>query len=123
MAGTRPSAHPYIPNSVPKTKDEMLRTMGAASVEELYGAIPERLRVNGLLDLEAPLRSEVELRRHREGMLGRNVSCKETLSFLGGGCWPHYVPAVVDEIVNRAEFLTAYYGESYTDHGKLQALF
>ena len=56
-------------------------------------------------------------------MLARNQSCKETLSFLGGGCWQHYVPAVCDEIVNRAEFLTAYYGESYTDHGKLQALF
>jgi glycine dehydrogenase subunit 1 len=101
----------------------MLRDVGVTSAEELYRAIPERLRVQGLLDLEAPLRSEVELRRHLEGMLGRNVSCKETLSFLGGGCWPHYVPAVVDEIVNRSEFLTAYYGESYTDHGKLQALF
>jgi glycine dehydrogenase subunit 1 len=101
----------------------MLHDLGVASAEELYRAIPERLRVKGLLDLEAPLRSEVELRRHLEGMLGRSTSCKETLSFLGGGCWPHYVPAVVDEIVNRAEFLTAYYGESYTDHGKLQALF
>jgi glycine dehydrogenase subunit 1 len=45
------------------------------------------------------------------------------LSFLGGGCWPHYVPAVCDEIVNRGEFLTAYYGDTYGDHGKLQALF
>ena len=44
-------------------------------------------------------------------MLARNGSCRETLSFLGGGCWQHYVPAVVDEVINRGEFLTAYYGE------------
>jgi glycine dehydrogenase subunit 1 len=104
-------------------KEAMLRDVGASSVDELYGAIPERLRFEGLLDIEPALRSEVELRRHLEAMLDRNRSCKETLSFLGGGCWQHYVPAVVDEIVNRGEFLTAYYGESYTDHGKLQALF
>jgi glycine dehydrogenase subunit 1 len=101
----------------------MLREVGADSVDELYGAIPERLRFQGLLDIEPALPSEVALRRHLEEMLDRNRSCKETLSFLGGGCWQHSVPAVVDEIVNRGEFLTAYYGESYTDHGKLQALF
>jgi glycine dehydrogenase subunit 1 len=123
MARARTPVHPYIPNSVPEVKEAMLREVGAASIDELYGAIPERLRFQGLLDLEPPLRSEAELRRHLETMLNRNSSCKETLSFLGGGCWQHHVPAVVDEIVNRGEFLTAYYGESYTDHGKLQALF
>jgi glycine dehydrogenase subunit 1 len=56
-------------------------------------------------------------------VLDRNQSTAERLSFLGGGCWPHYVPAVCDEIVNRGEFLTAYYGDTYADHGKLQALF
>ncbi len=77
----------------------------------------------GLLDLPEPLRSEYELRRHVTGVLDRNQSCVERLSFLGGGCWPHYVPAVCDEIVNRGEFLTAYYGDTYGDHGKMQALF
>ncbi|MGZ4357988.1 MAG: aminomethyl-transferring glycine dehydrogenase subunit GcvPA [Gaiellaceae bacterium] len=101
----------------------MLDAIGAETVEELYGSIPDRLRVAGLLDLPAPLRSEYALRRHVEGVLERNESCAERLSFLGGGCWPHYVPAVCDEIVNRGEFLTAYYGDSYGDHGKLQALF
>jgi glycine dehydrogenase subunit 1 len=101
----------------------MLGAIGVESVEELYGSIPERLRVSGLLDLPEPLRSEYELRRHVTGVLDRNESCAERLSFLGGGCWPHYVPAVCDEIANRAEFLTAYYGDTYGDHGKLQALF
>jgi glycine cleavage system P protein (glycine dehydrogenase) subunit 1 len=118
-----PSAHPYIPNSAPEIKRAMLDAVGADSVDELYGSIPERLRYPGLLDLPEPLRSEYELRRHVTAVLDRNESCAERLSFLGGGCWPHYVPAVCDEIINRGEFLTAYYGDTYADHGKLQALF
>jgi glycine dehydrogenase subunit 1 len=117
------SAHPYIPNSAPEIKRAMLDAVGVSTVEELYGSIPERLRYPGLLDLPEPLRSEYELRRHVAGVLDRNESCAERLSFLGGGCWPHYVPAVCDEIVGRGEFLTAYYGDTYGDHGKLQALF
>ena len=116
-------AHPYIPNSVPEVKRAMLQAIGVADVDELYGSIPERLRVTGLLDLPEPLSSEYELRRHVAGVLDRNQSCAERLSFLGGGCWPHYVPAVCDEIINRGEFLTAYYGDTYGDHGKMQALF
>ncbi len=119
----RNRAHPYIPNSAPTVKRELLAAVGAASAEELYAAIPERLRFEGLLDVPAAFASEYELRRHLEGLLDRNTSTREVLSFLGGGCAPHYVPAVVDEIVNRAEFLTSYYGETYGDHGKLQALF
>jgi glycine dehydrogenase subunit 1 len=116
-------AYPYIPNSVPRIKREMLDAIGATDVEELFGAIPERLRVPGLLDLPTPLLSEYALRRHVERTLARNENCADTLSFLGGGCWQHYVPAVCDEIVNRGEFVSAYYGDTYADHGKLQALF
>ena len=118
-----PPAYPYIPNSAPRIKREMLDAIGVTDVEELYGAIPERLRVAGLLDLPTPLVSEYALRRHVEGTLARNENCADTLSFLGGGCWQHYVPAVCDEIVNRGEFVSAYYGDTYADHGKLQALF
>jgi glycine dehydrogenase subunit 1 len=118
-----PPAHPYIPNSAPATKRAMLDAVGMDTVDDLYASIPERLRVTGLLELPEPLRSEYELRRHVTGLLDRNQSCVERLSFLGGGCWPHHVPAVCDEIVNRGEFQTAYYGDTYGDHGKLQALF
>jgi glycine dehydrogenase subunit 1 len=118
-----PPAYPYIPNSAPRIKREMLDAIGVSDVEELYGAIPERLRVPGLLDLPTPLVSEYALRRYVEGTLARNENCADTLSFLGGGCWQHYVPAVCDEIVNRGEFVSAYYGDTYADHGKLQALF
>jgi glycine dehydrogenase subunit 1 len=67
--------------------------------------------------------SEYQLRRHLEEILAKNTTCKDYLNFLGGGCWQHYVPAVVDEIVNRAEFVTAYCGGTYADLGKFQARF
>lgn len=118
-----PTAHPYIPNSVPRIKAEMLAELGVRDADELYAAIPERLRLSRALDLPPPLRSETALRRHVEGLLAANTPCGVALSFLGGGCWQHFVPAVCDEIGNRAEFVTAYYGETYGDHGKLQALF
>lgn len=56
-------------------------------------------------------------------LLRRNVPCTRALSFLGAGCYQHHVPAVCDEINGRAEFLTAYAGEPYEDHGRFQALF
>ena len=62
----------------------MLREVGVEDVDELYAAIPERLRFGRLLDLPPALQSEVELRRYLEGLLGRNTSsCAGTLSFLG----------------------------------------
>jgi glycine dehydrogenase subunit 1 len=75
------------------------------------------------MNLPAPLRAESALRRHVEGILNRNQSCQEALSFLGGGSARHYVPAVCDEVNHRAEFISAYAGEPYEDHGRFQALF
>jgi glycine dehydrogenase subunit 1 len=115
--------HPYIPNSVPAVIQEMLKAVGASSVEDFYAEIPERLRLKRPLDLPKPLLSEVELVRHVEALLGRNKSTREFLSFLGAGCWQHQIPAVCDEINSRGEFLTAYAGDPYEDHGRFQALF
>ena len=123
MPAREPMVHPYIPNSVPEVEQEMLRAVGAGSIGELYADIPAELRVAGLLDLPEPLLSEAELVRHVEGLLGRNTSTRESLSFLGAGCYQHQVPAVCDEINGRGEFLTAYAGEPYEDHGRFQALF
>lgn len=116
-------SHPYIPNSVPAVKKHMLAEVGAKGVEEFYQTIPEELRLRRELDLPEPLLSECRLRRHVQGILDRNTSCEEFLSFMGGGCWQHYVPSVCDEINRRSEFLTAYAGEPYDDHGRFQALF
>ena len=67
MPGARSPVHPYIPNSVPEIKDAMLREVGAADIDELYRAIPERLRLRRPLALEPALRSELELRRPPRG--------------------------------------------------------
>ena len=115
--------HPYIPNSVPEVRDEMLREIGVKDVEEIYDVIPERLRLKRPMDLPKPILAEHDLKKHMERILSVNVTCDEALCFLGGGCWPHHVPAVCDEIAGRAEFLTAYVGEGYSDLGKYHAFF
>jgi len=119
----RAVTYPYIPNSVPSVKKEMLEEIGAESVEELFEDVPERLRVQGSLDLPPPLLSECALKRHVEGILAKNQGGPAYLTFLGAGCYHHHVPAVCDEINQRGEFLTAYAGEPYDDHGRFQALF
>jgi glycine dehydrogenase subunit 1 len=119
----RDFVHPYIPNSVPAVKAQMLAEIGVSEIEDLFEDIPESLRFTGCMDLPEPLHSEYALKRHVEGILAKNHTCSENLSFLGGGCWQHYVPAICDEINRRSEFLTAYAGEPYEDHGRFQSLF
>jgi glycine dehydrogenase subunit 1 len=119
----KPIVYPYIPNSVPAVKDKMLKDVGAKSVEELFSDVPKKIRLKEKMNLPKPLLSEYALRRHMEEILSKNRTCKEYLNFLGAGCWQHYVPAVCDEVNQRGEFLTAYAGEPYDDHGRFQALF
>ena len=119
----KPFVHPYIPNTVPETRQAMLDELGLPGPKAIYAEIPEALRLKRRLNLPEPIPCEMQLKRHVESILRKNRTCEETLSFLGGGCWQHYVPAVVDEIVNRSEFLTAYCGMNYSDLGKYQARF
>lgn len=114
--------HPYIPNMVPEVKQEMLDEIGVHSIEELFSCIPDELQFTGTMNIPKAL-NELELRRHIEGLLNKNISTSEYLNFLGAGCWQHFIPAVCDEVNQRAEFLTAYAGEPYEDHGRFQALF
>ncbi len=114
---------PYIPNSVPYIKAQMLKEVGAKDEMELYEEIPDHLKFKRKLKLPDPILDEYQIRRHVEALLEKNKNCKEYLNFLGAGCAEHFVPAVCDEINGRGEFLTAYVGESYADHGKWQALF
>jgi glycine dehydrogenase subunit 1 len=100
-----------------------LKEIGINNVEEIYKEIPEALRLKRKLNLPDPFLSEHELKRHAKGILSKNKTCDEYLSFLGGGCWQHYVPAVCDEILSRSEFLTAYGGGTYAAFGKMQAQF
>ena len=54
-------------------------------------------------------------------LLNNNASCEDNLSFLGAGCWPHYVPAICDEIVGRARVATPCLGTPSSEHGRNQA--
>lgn len=117
------SAHPYIPNTAPASRHALLEAVGATTVEEFYTDCPPSLRLDRPLALPAPFPAEADLARHLDELLGRNLSTRKCLSFLGAGTYNHHVPAVVEEVINRAEFLTAYGGEPYEDHGRFQALF
>ncbi|WP_286230730.1 aminomethyl-transferring glycine dehydrogenase subunit GcvPA [Neobacillus mesonae] len=114
--------HPYIPNTVPEVQNQMLKEIGAESIMELYSCIPEELQLKEDMKIPEAL-TEYGLRRHIESLLSKNISANEYLNFLGAGCWQHFVPAVCDEVNQRSEFLTAYAGEPYEDHGRFQALF
>ena len=116
------SAHPYMANSVPAIQQAMLDSIGVATVEELFVQIPQDHRLPRPLDLP-PALSECELRRHLTGILAKNSSTEDNLSFLGAGIWQHHVPAAVDEIVRRNEWLTSIFGEPSSDHGRNQAWF
>jgi len=123
MGEKKNKVYPYIPNSVPEVKAKMLEEIGVNDIDVLYEDIPENLRFKGEMDLPEPLTSEYALKRHVEQILSKNQTCREYISFLGGGCWQHYVPAICDVINQRSEFLTAYAGEPYEDHGRFQSLF
>ena len=123
MAQVDSKAHPYMPNSAGDTREEMLSAIGLQDVEELFEQIPEQHRLSLPLNLPAQLCSELDLKRHLLSVLAKNSNCEANLSFLGAGCWQHHVPAVCDEIVGRAEFLTNVWGTPSSDHGRNQALF
>ncbi len=116
-------AHPYMANSVPALKQQMLDYIGVKNVEQLFEQIPAAHRLKRPLELPPALSSESELRRHLTGLLAKNVSCEENLNFLGAGCWQHYVPAVCDEVVHRTEWLHSVFGGPSSDHGRNQAWF
>jgi glycine dehydrogenase subunit 1 len=116
--------HPYLPNSVPAIKEVMLKELGVKSVKEIYSSIiPKELLYKKSLNLPKAILSEYELKNHVDSILDKNITTEEYTSFLGAGCYKHQVPAICDEINNRGEFLTAYCGDTYSDHGKMQAIF
>jgi len=115
--------HRYIPNSAPGVREAMLKEIGVESVEDIYTEIPEGLRYSGKMNIPQHPAPEADVARRVKSLLSKNQSTEDYLSFLGAGCWPHYVPAVCDEIAGRSEFVTAYAGDSPTDLGRFQVIF
>jgi glycine dehydrogenase subunit 1 len=104
-------------------REEMLAAIGVATVDDLFAQIPPGVRLGRQLDLE-PALSEPELAAHLAELASRNAHMRTELSFLGAGIYDHYVPAVVDAILQRGELLTAYTPyQPETSQGVLQAIF
>ena len=101
----------------------MLATVGVASLDELFETIPEEVRFGGRLGLPEPA-AEADVMGELAGLAGRNRATAELTSFLGGGIYETYVPAVVDAVTSRSEFLTSYTPyQAERSQGVLQAIF
>ena len=107
-------------------REAMLAAIGVASVDELFAAVPEGLRFDRdgrELDLPAG-KPEQEVYGYLRDLAARNVSTEDELSFLGAGMYDHYVPALVDSISSRSEFLTPYTPyQPEVSQGGLQVMF
>ncbi len=101
----------------------MLETIGAADLDALFEPVPDRLRFRGEMDLPSPL-AEEPLVRHMRQLAARNTPLGDTACFLGGGVYDHYAPAMVDQVLQRSEFYTAYTPyQPEVSQGTLQAIF
>lgn len=120
---TKPTVYPYIPNSVPEIKAEMLRYVNAATDDDLFDVIPDDLKLKRKMDLPEPLLDEYSIRRHISDILDKNANASTHLCFLGSGCAPHFIPALCDEVLGRGEILTAYAGSGTMDVAKGQLVF
>lgn len=115
------AVYPYMPNTVPQTRKAMLNAIGKSNITELFDAIPEDIRFGDkTMPLPTPLLSEHALRRYVGGMLKKNKSCDDYISFLGGGIAQHFVPAICDELVRKPEWYTTFLGFYNSDAGKMQ---
>jgi glycine cleavage system P protein (glycine dehydrogenase) subunit 1 len=102
---------------------EMLATIGVGSIEELFADIPQALRLQRPLAL-GDGGSELEVFEELRRLAAGNVCTDDELSFLGGGMYDHYVPALIDSIIERSEFLTPYTPyQPEISQGGLQAMF
>jgi glycine dehydrogenase subunit 1 len=102
---------------------EMLAAIGVDSIEELFADIPHALRLGRELALDAGL-SEQDVYDELRALAARNTSTEDEVSFLGAGMYDHYVPALIDSIIGRSEFLTPYTPyQPEISQGGLQAMF
>ncbi|MDE2364383.1 MAG: aminomethyl-transferring glycine dehydrogenase subunit GcvPA [Hyphomicrobiales bacterium] len=96
----------YLPHT-PQDREDMLAKIGVASIDDLFADIPKDKLLPGLVDLPRR-KSEMEVERTLSAMAGRNVSASSVAFFVGAGAYKHHVPASVDHLIQRSEFLTSY---------------
>ncbi|WP_010650852.1 aminomethyl-transferring glycine dehydrogenase subunit GcvPA [Oceanobacillus massiliensis] len=112
----------YLPMTE-SDKTEMLQTVGVQSTDELFSDIPASVRFQGELKLKKPA-NEYKLKRELTEMAGKNANLKQYSAFLGAGVYDHFIPSVVDHVISRSEFYTAYTPyQPEISQGELQAIF
>ncbi|OLO42867.1 glycine dehydrogenase (aminomethyl-transferring) [Alkalihalophilus pseudofirmus] len=112
----------YLPMTE-SDKQEMIETIGVQSIEELFYDIPEEIRFKGKLNIREAL-AEPDLVKYLQGLANKNTNIKQMPSFLGAGVYEHYIPSVVDHVISRSEFYTAYTPyQPEISQGELQAIF
>ncbi|WP_042458332.1 aminomethyl-transferring glycine dehydrogenase subunit GcvPA [Neobacillus dielmonensis] len=114
--------HRYLPMTE-NDKQAMLEAIGVSSVDELFSDIPEKVRFKGEYNIK-PAKSETSLMKELAKLAGRNADLKTNASFLGAGVYDHYIPVIVDHVLSRSEFYTAYTPyQPEISQGELQAIF
>ena len=113
----------YLPLT-PQDEKEILSRIGVSTFEELIDQIiPKDLQYQGEIAMPAAV-SENEVRKILSGLAGRNVNTDEHLSFMGAGVYDHYIPAIIDSLISRSEFYTAYTPyQAEVSQGTLQTIF
>ncbi|HAR5518790.1 TPA: aminomethyl-transferring glycine dehydrogenase subunit GcvPA [Staphylococcus aureus] len=115
-------SHRYIPLTE-KDKQEMLQTIGAKSIGELFGDVPSDILLNRDLNITEG-EAETTLLRRLNRIASKNITKETHTSFLGAGVYDHYAPSVVDAMISRSEFYTAYTPyQPEISQGELQAIF
>ncbi|MFY9552473.1 MAG: aminomethyl-transferring glycine dehydrogenase subunit GcvPA [Thermoanaerobaculia bacterium] len=110
----------FLPTS-DREREQMLAAIGVSSVEDLFAAVPAQVRQAP--DLPGPL-SEIEIRRLLGGLSAKNANARDTAFFLGAGVYNHYVSAIADQMLYRAEWLTSYTPyQPEVSQGTLQSIF
>ncbi|MFY4776286.1 aminomethyl-transferring glycine dehydrogenase subunit GcvPA [Metabacillus sp. RGM 3146] len=114
--------HRYLPMTEQDQK-EMLEAVGVANISELFSDIPESVRFQGEYKIKKA-KSETELTRELTKLAAKNKDTKQYASFLGAGVYEHYTPIIVDHVISRSEFYTAYTPyQPEISQGELQAIF
>src|SRR5947209_16970621 len=107
----------------PKHREEMLKAVGASSMDDLLRQVPDRYRLTEPLDLPGPM-DEMTLRAHLSELAGQNRPADQKVCFLGAGVYDHFIPTIVDHLAMKGEFLTAYTPyQAEASQGSLQAFF
>lgn len=113
----------YLPLS-DADRAEMLETIGAGSIDELFKDVPEAARLEGTVQGLPGHATEIEVERHMAGLSRKNMTAGDVPFFLGCGAYRHHIPASVDHLIQRGEFLTAYTPyQPEIAQGTLQMLF